>query len=157
MFEKVDQLKIAFGMIITTFLLLFVATYYTFKVALKDGPIQLVDKDYYQVGLNYEKTLAEKKRLESEGYHFELLNPNLNVGKNDLQIAFKKGEEFLPNQNLILVLEKKATDKYNQVIDLEKGTNSYYTTLDIPQNGKWILTLKNLSNNFTQTFTIQIP
>lgn len=157
MFQKIDQLKIAFGMIIATFLLLFVATYYTFKVALKDGPIQLVDKDYYQIGLNYEKAIADKKNLEKQGYHFEILNSNLSVGKNEVEIAYKKGEEFLPNENLIIILEKGATDRYNQVVELEKRSNFYYATLDIPQSGKWLMTVKNLSNNFNQTFTIQIP
>ncbi len=152
-----DELKVAFGMILLTFILLFVATFYTFKVALKDGPIQLVDKDYYQIGLNYEKTLEDRKKLEKQGYRFEILNQNLNLGKNELQVIYKKGDEFLPNQNLILVLEKGATDKYNQILDLEKGNNSYYTTLNISQSGKWILTLKSLNNNFAQSFTVQIP
>lgn len=157
MFEKLDQLKIAFGMILATFIMLFVATFYTFKVALKDGPIQLVEKDYYQIGLNYEKTLAEKKSLEKEGYHFEILNSSWSVGKNEIQISYKKGEEFIPNESLILVVEKGATDKYNQVTNLEKGNNLYYTKLDIPKNGKWLMTVKSLDKNFSQTFTIEIP
>lgn len=157
MFGRVDSLKIAFGMILVTFLLLFVATYYTFRVALKDGPVQLVDKDYYQIGLNYEKTLAEKKNLKTQGYHFQILNSKFSLGKNDLQIAYKKGEEFLSNEKLVLVVEKKATDKYNRILHLENSGNIYTSQLDIPQSGKWLLTVKNLNNNFSETFNIEIP
>jgi hypothetical protein len=48
------NLKIAFSLIIITFLFLFFATFVTVRVAMS-SPTHLIDKNYYEIGLEYEK------------------------------------------------------------------------------------------------------
>jgi nitrogen fixation protein FixH len=155
-------------MILAIFGLLFVATYHTFKVALS-APNELVDKDYYQVGLNYEKKIANIKKLKAEGYQFTVFTDldNLKKGINSIQIRFAKEgqiisegsiklkEEKLSGKKIQVLLERGATDKYNKAFILTEDSPGIYSgNLDIPDSGKWILTIASEEDSFMERKTI---
>lgn len=153
-----SSMRNAFLAIGLIFVGLFAATYYTFKVALRDGPIEVVDKNYYQVGLNYEKTIEDKRVLKAQGYHFEILSSDLKIGENVFLVQFKKGTEFLSGREGFLLLERGATDKYNRKIPLKSDENGYTAKLNIPSGGKWVVTLvlNESGKDFTESFVFQV-
>ena len=152
------SMQIAFLIIGLVFLALFSATYYTFKIALKDGPIEVVDKNYYQIGLNYEQAIKDKKLLKQEGYSFELVSRELHRGENLFRVNFKKGNKLLNQNSAYLILERGATDKFNRKINLQSDTQGYFTKLEIPSEGKWIVTVvaNEQSKEFSETFVFQV-
>lgn len=146
MFKHMDKsLRYTFYGIITTFLLLFWATYHTLKIAFTDHE-GVMNKDYYEIGLNYEKFIEEQKKLMEEGYHFEgnLFgeHPTLKSGDNKFSIGFFRGDVPIEDAKISLKLEKRATDKYTKVLVLpatSKGIYEGFTNLNM--EGKWFLTV----------------
>ncbi|MBP9889903.1 MAG: FixH family protein, partial [Leptospiraceae bacterium] len=69
--NKVNQptLRFAFTMMGLAFAALIGATWYTVKIAMA-GHEPVMDRNYYEKGLNYEKEIAESLQMKSEGYHF---------------------------------------------------------------------------------------
>ncbi|MCB1179656.1 MAG: FixH family protein [Leptospiraceae bacterium] len=137
------SLRYSFYMIIGVFLLLFVGTYYTFKVALSQ-PNELVDKNYYQVGVNYERTIANQKELVKAGYGFEIQTDlsTLKKGDNQIQVSFQKKEEKLVGKKVKIILERGATNKFNETFELNESESGLYSgNINFKDSGKWILTI----------------
>ncbi len=162
------SLRRAFYVILGAFGLLFIATYHTFKVALS-APNELVDKDYYQVGLNYEKKIANIKKMKAEGYQFTIFTDinNFQKGTNPFHVRFAKEGQIISNNSIQLteeklsgkkiqvLLERGATDRYNKSFLLTEDSPGMYSgNLDIPETGKWILTIASEEDSFQERKTI---
>lgn len=151
MFSSMDKsLRYTFYGIIATFMLLFLATYHTLKIAFS-GHEGVMNKDYYEVGLNYEKFIDEQKKLIEEGYHFEGLlfgdHPTLKPGENPVSLRFFKGETPISNAKITLRLEKRATDKFTRISEIPQGDEGKYEgTIEIAAEGKWFLTITGDDN-----------
>lgn len=85
------SMKLAFTWIWIAFIALISATAVTIRYANENytGPIE---REYYEIGLNYEKSILEQRKMLEEGYSFEsvLLSQNLKLGKNPIVIRFLK-------------------------------------------------------------------
>jgi hypothetical protein len=126
------------------FLCLFIATGITIQIALK-GHEPIVDPNYYEKGLNYEKTLADIRLMKQEGYSlegsiFEERLP-LQTGVNTISVQFLKNDQPITNAKIWLLRERGATFKFNQNYELQHAGEGIYTTpIDIPDVGQWVLT-----------------
>ncbi|TGJ99451.1 nitrogen fixation protein FixH [Leptospira semungkisensis] len=154
------SLKRAFLLIKLTFLSLFVATFFTVKIALA-GHTPPVDSDYYEKGLRYDQTVASQKELLASGYHFEsnlLSDPNsLKVGKQNILIFLKKGEEPIRGADLEFRLERSATDSFNKILHLkEVSAGKYSGELDIPFAESWRIQISAKTESGTLQKTTQI-
>lgn len=128
------------------FLCLFIATGVTINVA-NDGHEPVIDPNYYEKGLNYEKTLEDIRIMQDEGYAISgsLLEDTypLNMGDNTIQIHFSKSGTNLDDANITILRERGATFKFNQDYKLEhKGNGIYETNLTVPDLGQWVLTIR---------------
>ncbi len=139
------SLKYTFYGIIAIFMSLFVATYHTLKVAFTNNE-GVMNKNYYEVGLKYERVIEEQKKLQEEGYHFEgsllMDSPTLKKGINEIQISFLKGKEFLSDSSVEVKIEKRATEKFTRSTSLQSSASGIFQgTLSIETEGKWFLTI----------------
>jgi len=154
MFKHMEKsLRYTFYGIIATFLLLFLATYHTLKIAFS-GHEGVMNKDYYEVGLNYEKFIEEQKKLIGEGYHFEGIlfgeHPILKPGENPISIKFFRGDTPISDARVTVKLEKRATDKFTKIVDIQPIENGKYEgILDIATEGKWFITITGNDNGKT--------
>ena len=135
------SLKRAFWVIKIAFLALFVATFYTVKLALS-GHTPAIDSNYYEKGLKYEQSILSQRKMIEAGYGFQadwIQNPKLlKSGKQELQLEFKHGKEKIKGAKIKVQLEKTATEKFNETITLKEITpGKYQGTLSIPFPGEW--------------------
>ncbi|PJZ70457.1 hypothetical protein CH373_05130 [Leptospira perolatii] len=160
-----SSLKKAFILITLAFLGLFLATFFTVRIALSGhtGPI---DKDYYEKGLNYENVIAEQKEMILKGYSFKIDSSllssgvlELKKGKQNFAISLEKLGQPVSEANITLKIERSATDKFNQSVQLsEKKKGIYQGELNIPMTGVWqaSLTAKTPEGMYAKGYTIQV-
>lgn len=135
------SLKRAFWVIKFAFLALFVATFFTVKLALA-GHTPAIDSNYYEKGLKYEQSILSQRKMIEKGYGFQadwIQNPKLlRSGKQELQLEFKHGQEKIKGAQLKVLLDKTATEKFNETISLKEITpGKYQGILSIPFPGEW--------------------
>lgn len=141
-----SSLKMAFSLIGLLFLGLFIATYYTFKIA-GNGHEGIVDKAYYEKGLNYEKEIKQKSELKKLGYRLDSKvlqkEESLYIGENTLNVNFNRDGQAVEKAKLSWTLERGATNRYNTSSTFtEKEKGNYTSQLNIPAGGQWILNIK---------------
>ncbi|TGM86679.1 FixH family protein [Leptospira licerasiae] len=139
------SLKRAFWVIKIAFLALFVATFFTVKLALA-GHTPTIDSNYYEKGLKYEQSILSQRKMIEAGYGFQsdwIKNPNsLRSGKQDLLLEFKHGEQKIKGAQIQVQLDKTATEKFNESIVLqETSPGKYQGTLSIPFPGEWRISI----------------
>ncbi|MCP5510307.1 MAG: FixH family protein [Leptospiraceae bacterium] len=138
------SLRYTFYGIIAIFLSLFVATYYTLRIAF-EGHEGVVRTDYYEIGLNYNKYLQDQKALVKEGYKFDSkLNERsfLRLGNNPIEIKFYKNDTLLSDSSVVIKLERRATKKFDKTLKLQIDQDGNHRgEIDINSTGQWILTL----------------
>ena len=137
-----------------TFALLLGATYWTVKLAFA-GHEAVMDPNYHEIGLNYEKTLASTKQMLAEGYELQstLFTDRLPLtsGNNRIEIRFVKGTEPVSGAELKLRRERGATTKFTQDFDLKETSPGVYTTdsFTVPDLGHWVVTAFAKENDRT--------
>mgnify|MGYP005614999805 CR=1 FL=1 len=155
-----NSVRFALIMMGLAFAALMGATWYTVKIAMI-GHEPVMDKHYYEKGLNYEKEIAEGIQMRSEGYHFDssILNANSNLvkGTNPVEIRILKKDFPVNNAKLFLVRERSATNKFTEKTEviLEKD-GIYRANIDFPFDGSWQITLNaNVEGrSFDKTFMV---
>ncbi|TGK12738.1 FixH family protein [Leptospira kmetyi] len=142
------SMKLAFAWIWIAFIALIAATVVTIRYA-NTGYTGPIEKEYYEKGLNYEKSILEQRKMLAEGYSYESIlfssNTGLKVGKNPIFIRFQKSGTPIVGAKLIVQIERSATDQYNQTVSLQedsKNRGTYLGVLEFPESGRWILSLK---------------
>ncbi|AIT10950.1 FixH family protein [Leptospira santarosai] len=142
------SMKLAFAWIWIAFIVLIFATAVTIRYANENytGPIE---RDYYEIGLNYEKSVLEQKKMIEEGYHYESVlfspNPNLKLGKNAIVIRFLKSGIPVSGAKVRIQIERSATDLWNRSFLLEedpKTNGNYLGVLEFSETGPWVLSVK---------------
>jgi nitrogen fixation protein FixH len=153
------SLRYLFYGIIFSFLCLFAATYHTVKIALA-GHEPVINPNYYEVGLNYEKHLNEQKKMAEDGYLFTspLLEKNyLVTGPNQIQVKFLKKDEVLTNSEVKVKIERKATMKFNKTIDLKvQGDGTYLGEIDVEGKGQWVMTFSGTHEGKTYLYSFPV-
>ncbi|WP_367898898.1 FixH family protein [Leptospira sp. WS58.C1] len=139
------SLKRAFWAIKIAFLALFVATFYTVKLALA-GHTPTIDSNYYEKGLKYEQSILSQRKMVENGYGFHgewIQNPNLfRSGKQEIQLEFKQGVHKIKGAQIQVQLDKTATEKFNENITLkETSPGKYQGALTIPFPGEWRISI----------------
>lgn len=162
--NKVNQptLRFAFTMMGLAFSALIFATWYTVKIAMA-GHEPVMDRNYYEKGLNYEKEIAESVQMKSEGYHFESNiitgTAELKKDSNEIQIGIFKNQTPVNGAKLFLTKERTATNKFTEKKQLSFDKDGNYTTsLSFPHEGEWQITLQaNVEGrNFEKTFMVSV-
>ncbi|MCB1193064.1 MAG: FixH family protein [Leptospiraceae bacterium] len=140
------SMKRAFFIMGIAFFFLIVATVYTVYLATKEYE-PVVDPNYYEKGLNYDKEIGRKLEMKNEGYRFEtnLLTEKypLKTGSNTVSVLLFKNSEKVQDAKTFMQWERSATNKFTKRVPLHfSKENSQYTgTVDIPYYGQWIITL----------------
>ncbi len=157
-----STLRFAFTMMGLAFAALIAATWYTVKIAMA-GHEPVMDRNYYEKGLNYEKEIAESLQMKSEGYRFEssLLTKEstLQTGKNEIQIAIFKKDLPVNGAKLLLTKERTATNRFTEKKELSFDKEGSYTgNLEFPHGGDWQITLNaNVEGrSFEKTFMVHV-
>lgn len=160
-FKELDKsVRYAFYAMGIVFICLFIATGITINIATKDHE-PVVDPNYYEKGLNYEKTLEDIKIMKQEGYNiqsslFEERLP-LKRGDNPVIIHFTKSGEDLSDAEITLLRERGATFKFNETFPFrEIGNGKYEANIIIPDLGQWMLTIHATHKNRTLSKTIKV-
>lgn len=155
------SMKRAFFVMGIAFFFLIVATSITLYFANKDFE-PVIDPNYYEKGLNYDKEISQKKELIAEGYHYEttLLTERypLKTGKNQVKVRILKNDSKIEDVKMNLVWERPATHKFTKKIrmDFSKEESSYVGQVDIPFYGKWFVTLSSVIDGKVFEKTIPI-
>jgi len=135
------SVKIAFFWIWVAFAMLMLATWFTFKVALRD-PVQVIDKHYYEKGLEFEENIQLQKQLIKDGYRMDGFPEKLTTGDNAVILQLRKNEKNVTDAKVTLLLERLATDRFNVRLGLIADASGNYTgNLSVADNGKWLLTV----------------
>ncbi|RHX84937.1 FixH family protein [Leptospira stimsonii] len=142
------SMKLAFVWIGIAFVALIAATVVTIRYA-SEGYTGPIEKGYYEKGLNYEKSILEQRKMIAEGYSYEsklfTATPELKKGKNQISIQFKKSGTPISGAKLQILIERSATDEWNRSLSLSedsKNHGTYVGTVEIPEEGLWILSLQ---------------
>ncbi|MEM7179951.1 MAG: FixH family protein [Spirochaetota bacterium] len=141
--KKLDSsLKYAFSLIVLLFLALFAATWFTVKVSLQ-GHEKIVDPNYYEKGLNYEKAIAAKREMHRQGYslQFPEEKPELRLGKNKIQIQFHKQNQAVAEAKLSVKLARGATYRFDKSYGMQSvGEGLHVSQVEVPASGEWLMT-----------------
>ena len=136
------SLKYAFSLIILLFIALFIATWYTVKISLQ-GHEKIVDPQYYEKGLNYERAIAAKREMHRQGYllQFPEEKPELYVGSNKIQIRFHRKDQPIAQAKLSVKLARGATYRFDKNYKMQNnGEGLHVSQIEIPAEGEWLMT-----------------
>ncbi|NCN09351.1 MAG: nitrogen fixation protein FixH [Leptospira sp.] len=162
-FKDLDKsVKAAFYAMGVIFIGLIIATAITIYIANKDHE-DVIDRNYYEKGLNYEKTLEDNRIMEKEGYSISgnLFTERLPFirGKNIVELSFLKKDEPIDDGSLLLIRERGATKKFTESYQFTNlGNGKYKAEIDIPEIGQWVITVygKHASRTFRKTIQIVV-
>ncbi|WP_039938699.1 FixH family protein [Leptospira noguchii] len=156
------SMKLAFFWIWIAFIALIGATIVTIRYA-NSGDTGLIEKEYYEKGLNYEKSILEQKKMIEEGYSYESIlftqNPNLKTGRNSIEVRFLKSKVPITGAKLKIEIERPATDLWNRNLILKedpKTSGTYFGVLEFSGTGKWALNIKGEISGKTLKKTIYL-
>lgn len=160
-FKELDKsVQWAFYSMGAVFLVLFIATGITIYIAVKDHE-PILDADYYEKGLNYDKTLEDVRVMKEQGYNLEgeLFTERfpLTQGENPIRIRFVKQGNPITNAVIHALRERGATVKFNKTYQFQNEGNGYYTAnVDIPDYGMWVLTFYATHEDRTLTKSLRV-
>ncbi len=151
--------KNVFYFIFGLFGLLFIATFVTVRLSLKNHE-GVMDKDYYEKGLNYEKVIGETREMLALGYGFsgEIFENRkfLHTGKNKIRISFTKNNSEIPNASVSMIIERGATSKLTAKHELAREGNHFIGEVELPSYGGWLFTFYGRDGKRTLQKTFQV-
>ena len=157
--NTMDSVKFSKWILSLSFLALFGATYYTIKVSFT-GHEAVIDKNYYEKGLNYEKEIADTVLLKQEGYRLEtnLLTDSLKVGDNPVDIKLFLKDQKIQTNSIVLIKERPATEKFNSIQKLHPVEGNFKSKIDFSFEGDWRITIRTKINdkNFERSFLVNV-
>lgn len=143
--EGGNSVRFLFTILGLAFAALIVATWHTINLAMA-GHEPIIDKNYYEKGLDYEKEIAKSKQLQIEGYRFESIfsqtGANLTKAAQEVQVKLIQKDVPVNDAKLFLTRERTATSKYTERIELILEKDGIYkANLGFPFDGSWQVTL----------------
>jgi len=114
-----SSMKKAFALIIGLFILLFIGTYFLFKVAFSvyTPPVQ---KDYFERGLYYKDTLKKIAEAEEAGWTLSIPGSERGVlpQKGTLTVVLTSPKEELKTADVKVKIELPATQQGSQLLSM---------------------------------------
>lgn len=142
MFKELHpSLRNAMYVVLFSFTALVAATFYTIRLTFKHFE-PVMDKNYYEIGLNYEKAIENQKELLSQGYK---LTTNwddstlLPLGELDLNVTLNRKETLVKADSIYVILERNATTKHTTRYDLKPSNLSFTGKIPLKETGTWNL------------------
>lgn len=148
MFKNLDpSLRKAMYVVLLAFVLLISATFYTVRLTFKHFE-PVMDKDYYETGLNYEKAIADQKELTALGYKIKTNWDDLTfLPKNPIEIKaeLQLHNEVVESSQGTVFIERNATTREAKTIPLQQDKTSplsWSSMVLFPSPGSWNVILK---------------
>ncbi|TGM40445.1 hypothetical protein EHQ75_08305 [Leptospira levettii] len=137
------SLRNAMYVVLFSFTGLVAATFYTIRLTYKHFE-PVMDKNYYEIGLNYEKAIENQKELIKQGYK---LSSNwdkttiLPLGELDLTVTLNQNESFVKADSMYVILERNATTKNTTRYDLKPSDLNFIGKIPLKESGTWNMRL----------------
>ncbi|MCW7467407.1 hypothetical protein EHQ96_02235 [Leptospira levettii] len=137
------SLRNAMYVVLFSFTGLVAATFYTIRLTYKHFE-PVMDKNYYEIGLNYEKAIENQKELIKQGYK---LSTNwdkttiLPLGELDLTVTLNQNESFAKADSMYVILERNATTKNTTRYDLKPSDLNFIGKIPLKESGTWNMRL----------------
>ncbi|MCW7473192.1 FixH family protein [Leptospira levettii] len=137
------SLRNAMYVVLFSFTGLVAATFYTIRLTYKHFE-PVMDKNYYEIGLNYEKAIENQKELIKQGYK---LSTNwdkttiLPLGELDLTVTLNQNESFVKADSMYVILERNATTKNTTRYDLKPSDLNFIGKISLKESGTWNMRL----------------
>lgn len=125
--------------VLFSFVCLILATVYTVRLTFKHYE-PVMDKNYYEVGLNYEKAIESQRLLTKEGYFLTSSwdsSPILAKGDSTISVIITKQGKSQEADSVSLFLERNATTKNAIKYELKKQGESYIANVPMKESGTW--------------------
>ncbi|WP_232225949.1 FixH family protein [Leptospira terpstrae] len=144
MFKELHpSLRNAMYVVLFSFTALVAATFYTIRLTYKNFE-PVMDKNYYEIGLNYEKAIENQKELLKQGYVLKSNWDNLSIipfGESEISVQLEKGGTITNAKSLIVYLERNATTKNTVHYNLKPNANGFSGKIPLLEKGTWNLRL----------------
>ncbi|MCW7463905.1 MULTISPECIES: FixH family protein [Leptospira] len=137
------SLRNAMYVVLFSFTGLVAATFYTIRLTYKHFE-PVMDKNYYEIGLNYEKAIENQKELIKQGYK---LSTNwdkttiLPLGDLELTVTLNQNESFVKADSMYVILERNATTKNTTRYDLKPSDLTFTGKIPLKESGTWNMRL----------------
>ncbi|MCW7500445.1 FixH family protein [Leptospira soteropolitanensis] len=146
MFKELHpSLRNAMYVVLISFTALVAATFYTIRLTYKNFE-PVMDKNYYEIGLNYEKAIENQKELLKEGYLIKTNWDNqilLPMGESEISVQLEKNgtQTNSSAKTMTVFLERNATTKNTARYDLKPTPNGFVGKIPLLEKGTWNLRL----------------
>lgn len=133
------SLRNAMYVVLFSFTALVAATFYTIRLTFQHFE-PVMDKNYYEIGLNYEKAIENQKELLSQGFQ---LNTNwdkttlLPLGELDLNVSLNQNGVAAKADSVYIILERNATTKNTARYDLKPSNLDFVGKIPLNEKGTW--------------------
>ncbi|MGV3666433.1 MAG: FixH family protein [Leptospira bouyouniensis] len=142
MFKELHpSLRNAMYVVLFSFTALVAATFYTIRLTFKHFE-PVMDKNYYEIGLNYEKAIENQKELLNQGYKLTTNWDNMTLlplGEIDLNVTLNQKETLVKADSIYVILERNATTKNTTRYDLKPSNLSFTGKIPLKETGTWNL------------------
>ncbi|TGL41587.1 hypothetical protein EHQ49_08190 [Leptospira perdikensis] len=144
MFKELHpSLRSAMYVVLFSFTALVAATFYTIRLTYKNFE-PVMDKNYYEIGLNYEKAIETQKGFLKQGYLIKTSWDNqtiLPLGESEITAQLEKSGVLAQASSMTVFLERNATTKNTAHYDLKSNGNGFSGKISLLEKGTWNLRL----------------
>ncbi|TGL88385.1 hypothetical protein EHQ68_10605 [Leptospira congkakensis] len=144
MFKELHpSLRTAMYVVLFSFTALVAATFYTIRLTYKHFE-PVMDKNYYEVGLNYEKAIEIQKEFLKQGYLIKTNWDNqtlIPMGESEISIQLEKDGMITNAKSMVVYLERNATTKNTVHYNLQPNANGFSGKIPLSEKGTWNLRL----------------
>ncbi|WP_243836510.1 FixH family protein [Leptospira meyeri] len=144
MFKELHpSLRNAMYVVLFSFTALVAATFYTIRLTYKNFE-PVMDKNYYEIGLNYEKAIENQKELLKQGYLIKTNWDNqslLPIGESEISVQLEKSGTVTNAKSMAVYLERNATTKNTARYELKPTPSGFVGKIPLLERGTWNLRL----------------
>ncbi|MCW7482950.1 FixH family protein [Leptospira kanakyensis] len=144
MFKELHpSLRTAMYVVLFSFTALVAATFYTIRLTYKHFE-PVMDKNYYEVGLNYEKAIENQRDLLKQGYSIKSNWDKFNIlplGESEILVQLEKNGTLTNAKSMTVYLERNATTKNTAHFNLKPTANGFVGKIPLLEKGTWNLRL----------------
>ncbi|MCW7470859.1 FixH family protein [Leptospira kanakyensis] len=144
MFKELHpSLRTAMYVVLFSFTALVAATFYTIRLTYKHFE-PVMDKNYYEVGLNYEKAIENQRDLLKQGYSIKSNWDKFNIlplGESEILVQLEKNGTLTNANSMTVYLERNATTKNTTSYGLKPTASGFIGKISLLEKGTWNLRL----------------